>query len=100
MKEEEDDSEEVDGKMREFDASSPCEFPSGQMVWARVGGAPFWPSVVVADPDLLLSTRVSAKGSGFAREYHVQGPHSIERKIGLKSALILCLRFHAFAEKN
>lgn len=59
--------------MREFDASSPCEFPSGQMVWARVGGAPFWPSVVVADPDLLLSTRVAAKGSGLAREYHVQG---------------------------
>ena len=96
---EEDDSEEVDEKMREFDASSPCEFPSGQMVWARVGGAPFWPSVVVADPDLLLSTRVSAKGSGFAREYHVQGPYSIERKIGLKSAS-LRLTFHAFAEKN
>ena len=76
---EEDGCEEVDEKLREFDASSPCEFPSGQMVWARVGGAPFWPSVVVADPDLLLSTRVSAKGSGFAREYHVQGPHSIEK---------------------
>ena len=43
---------EVDESMREFEAFSPCEFPSGKMVWARVGGAPFWPSAVVADPDL------------------------------------------------
>ena len=48
----EDDSAEVNESMREFEASAPCEFQSGQMVWARVGGAPFWPSVVVADPDL------------------------------------------------
>ena len=64
----EDDSMEVDESMREFEASSPCEFPSGKMVWARVGGAPFWPSAVVADPDLgrnvvhprrLCSTKIS-----------------------------------------
>ena len=86
--------------MREFDASSPCEFESGQMVWARVGGAPFWPSVIVADPDLLLSTRVAAKGSSLSREYHVQFfGKAVQRAWVASSALLPFSGLAAFLEK-
>ena len=86
--------------MREFDASSPCEFESGRMVWARVGGAPFWPSVIVADPDLLLSTRVAAKGSSLSREYHVQFfGKAVQRAWVASSALLPFSGLAAFLEK-
>ena len=45
----------------------------GELVWARVGSAPYWPSIICHDPTDNKFTNVKIhKRSGLIRSFHVQ----------------------------
>ena len=47
----------------------------GELVWARVGSAPYWPSIICHDPTDNKFTQVKIhkrSGSGLIRSFHVQ----------------------------
>nr|CAD7399455.1 unnamed protein product [Timema poppensis] len=52
----------------------PCTWDIGDLLWARVGGHPFWPCIVVEDLTLAVFTKVKAFGGSrkLQRYFHVQ----------------------------
>lgn len=42
------------------DLQSKCQWSLGQLVWARIGGYPYWPGIVTLDP--LTMSYVSQRG--------------------------------------
>jgi hypothetical protein len=76
-------------KMRLFELSSPVSYEAGSLVWARIGVSPYWPSVVVADPDLDIATRIVPKGAFLSRQYHVQFFGKIVQRAWIASAGIM-----------
>nr|CAD7406841.1 unnamed protein product [Timema cristinae] len=52
----------------------PCTWAIGDLLWARVGGHPFWPCIVVEDLTLAVFTKVKAFGGSrkLQRYFHVQ----------------------------
>ena len=59
-------------RIEELKKSLPDPFVPGDLAWARIGVAPYWPCTVTEDPDLLIHTNVVVKGKKVNREYHVQ----------------------------
>ena len=56
------ESDEMD-KQENLNADLPCKYSVGELAWARVGTAPFWPCTFTYDPDLKIHsyiTRVQA----------------------------------------
>ena len=56
------ESDEMDRK-ENINADLPCKYSVGELAWARVGTAPFWPCTFTYDPDLKIHsyiTRVQA----------------------------------------
>ena len=50
-------------KKENLDVDLPCKYSVGELAWARVGTAPFWPCTFTYDPDLRIYsyiTRVQA----------------------------------------
>ena len=51
----------------------PMTFVLGDLVWSRVGTAPYWPSVICHDPDTKKYTQVKeSKRHGLHRVFHVK----------------------------
>nr|CAD7260761.1 unnamed protein product [Timema shepardi] len=52
----------------------PCTWDIGDLLWARVGGHPFWPCIVLEDLTLAVFTKVKAFGGSrkLQRYFHVQ----------------------------
>ena len=54
----------------------PVDYRPGDLLWGRIGLAPYWPCCVTPDPDLHIWT-MAQKGKGgnadkYTRQYHVQ----------------------------
>ena len=54
----------------------PVDHRPGDLLWGRIGLAPYWPCCVTPDPDLHIWT-MAQKGKGgnadkYTRQYHVQ----------------------------
>lgn len=47
----------VDGE--DLENEIPCNYLAGELAWARVGTAPFWPCTITYDPDLKIHSYVS-----------------------------------------
>jgi histone-lysine N-methyltransferase NSD3 len=47
-------------------------FNPGDLAWARLGVAPYWPCTITLDPDQKIHSNVSLRGKKPHREYHVQ----------------------------
>ena len=47
----------VDGE--DLENEIPCSYLAGELAWARVGTAPFWPCTITYDPDLKIHSYVS-----------------------------------------
>ena len=82
----EDDEEEVVSKerMEELKKTLPSMFNPGDLAWARLGVAPYWPCTITLDPDQKIHSNVSLRGKKPHREYHVQ-VHWIKLKVALGS---------------
>jgi histone-lysine N-methyltransferase NSD3 len=61
-------------KLEELKQTLPETFAPGDLGWARIGVAPYWPCTVTRDPDENLHSNVSIRGRKPHREYHVQVP--------------------------
>ena len=59
-------------KLEEYAKTLPVMFEAGDLAWARIGVAPFWPCTITRDPDEKIHSTVSMKGKRAVREYHVQ----------------------------
>lgn len=59
-------------KIKELKQSLPETFLPGDLAWARLGVAPYWPCTITLDPDQEIHSNVSMKGKKAHREYHVQ----------------------------
>ena len=62
--EEEEIVENSDSKSNAFDADDlgnelSCKYLAGELAWARVGTAPFWPCTLTYDPDLTIHSYIS-----------------------------------------
>ena len=70
----EEDEEEVVSKerMEELKKTLPSMFNPGDLAWARLGVAPYWPCTITLDPDQKIHSNVSLRGKKPHREYHVQ----------------------------
>jgi hypothetical protein len=69
----EDEVESANEEKAEMEASIPSTFNLGDLAWAKVGTAPYWPCTVTQDPDSTTFTTVKAsfKKLGPRRVYHV-----------------------------
>ena len=59
-------------KIEELMKTLPETFLPGDLAWARLGVAPYWPCTITLDPDQEIHSNVSMKGKKAHREYHVQ----------------------------
>jgi len=66
-------------KIEELKQSLPETFLPGDLAWARLGVAPYWPCTITLDPVQEIHSNVSMKGKKAHREYHVQvGIHPLQ----------------------
>ena len=72
--EETEDSDQVlsKEKIEELKKTLPEKFQAGDLAWARLGVAPYWPCTITQDPDQSIHSNVSMRGKKAHREYHVQ----------------------------
>jgi hypothetical protein len=59
-------------KIEELKKTLPETFQAGDLAWARLGVAPYWPCTITQDPDQPIHSNVSMRGKKAHREYHVQ----------------------------
>ena len=50
----------------------PCAYSVGQLAWARVGNAPFWPCTFTYDPDLKIHSYITRTGGSEEVRCHRQ----------------------------
>ena len=55
----------------------PCKYVAGELAWARVGTAPFWPCTFTYDPDLKIHSYIS--------KIQQTGPVRAQRQVNLKN---------------
>ena len=54
----------------DFESEFPCKYSVGELAWARVGTAPFWPCTFTHDPDLKIHSYISkVLANGLARSH-------------------------------
>lgn len=72
----EDEPLEVDDNASEVSAdeeSLPSTFDLGDLAWARIGSAPYWPCIITHDPnDKYTCVKMNNRRKELRREYHVQ----------------------------
>ncbi|PNF15991.1 hypothetical protein B7P43_G04630, partial [Cryptotermes secundus] len=49
-----------------------CDWVIGDLAWARVTGYPFWPCMIVLDPEQRIFTKTTVRGNFTLRSLHVQ----------------------------
>ena len=54
----------------------PCKYVAGELAWARVGTAPFWPCTFTYDPDLKIHSYIS--------KIQQTGPIRAQRQVNLE----------------
>ena len=66
----------------DLDSEFPCKYSAGELSWARVGTAPFWPCTFTHDPDLKIHSYVSkVLANGLARSHRQVRKSLISRNI-------------------
>ena len=54
----------------DLESELPCKYSVGELAWARVGTAPFWPCTYTYDPDLKIHSYISrAQAGGLSRSH-------------------------------
>lgn len=54
----------------DLESELPCKYSVGELAWARVGTAPFWPCTFTYDPDLKIHSYISrVQAVGLARSH-------------------------------
>ena len=56
----------------EFESELPCKYLVGELAWARIGTAPFWPCTFTYDPDLKIHSYISRVQAGALSRSHRQ----------------------------
>ena len=68
------DEEDTRSEVSADEESLPSTFSLGDLAWARVGQAPYWPCVITIDPDSKdkYTKVIKRHKAGFRRDYHLQ----------------------------
>ena len=81
--------------------SLPSTFSLGDLAWARVGKASYWPCVISIDPDTSKHTHVKMQRrntGSLKREYHVQFFGQVQRAWVVSSSMLKFEGLEAFKE--
>ena len=81
--------------------SLPSTFSLGELAWARIGTAPYWPCCITYDPDdkeKYTHVKMMQKSKSLKREYHVQFFGRVQRAWIVSSSMLKFEGIDAFQE--